>query len=104
MTAGPVLLTGAWRAKARCVEHEPELFFAEDRKDRMRAKAVCRVCPVATACVAEAFAEEIEHGIWGGLTPKDRRKALRHGLEPHRAVEVARHAYDVRTGRVGGYR
>lgn len=100
-----MLLGGEWRNRARCANHEdPELFFSEDRAGRLAAKAVCRACPVPVDCLSEAIADKLEDGVWGGLTPKDRRKAVRHGLDPQRAVEVARHAYDVRTGRVGGHR
>lgn len=99
------VLERPWRDRARCAGSEdPEAFFAEDRRERMRAKAACRACPVAVQCLSEALRDGLEDGIWGGLTPKDRRKAVRHGLDPQRAVEVARHAYDVRTGRVGGHR
>lgn len=99
-----VLIEASWRTKAKCANEDPELFFAEERSDRMRARKICRTCPVAVACVTEAFDKDIEFGIWGGLSPKDRRKALKHGLDPQRAVEVVRHAYDVRTGRIGGHR
>jgi hypothetical protein len=34
--------------------------------------AVCSSCPVKAECLAEALAEEVDHGIRGGLTARAR--------------------------------
>lgn len=36
-----------------------------------QARAICAGCPVREACLAAGIAED--HGIWGGLTPRERR-------------------------------
>jgi WhiB family redox-sensing transcriptional regulator len=41
-----------------------------------KAKALCDECPVQSECLEAGMDEE--HGIWGGLGPKQRRK-LRKG-------------------------
>jgi|CZLB01.1.fsa_nt_gi WhiB family redox-sensing transcriptional regulator len=44
----------------------PELFFAEDPQDLRRAKALCRDCPVRSACLAGALQRAEPAGVWGG--------------------------------------
>lgn len=65
----------SWEENARCVEHDPEIFF-EGRTDR-RAKAICRGCPVRLECLAAALTDRIEYGVWGGLDERQRRRLLR---------------------------
>lgn len=44
------------------------------------ARLVCSRCPVRHPCALEALTGSIAHGMYGGLTPADRRKiAGRHG-------------------------
>ena len=38
---------------------------------------MCAGCPVKTECLAEALDNEIEWGVWGGLTERERRALLR---------------------------
>jgi WhiB family transcriptional regulator, redox-sensing transcriptional regulator len=45
---------------------EPELFFADSADDVQRAKALCRACPVQSACLAEALQRGEPYGVWGG--------------------------------------
>ena len=45
---------------------EPELYFAEDPQDLRRAKALCRRCPVRSACLAGALQRGEPCGVWGG--------------------------------------
>ncbi|WP_425563671.1 WhiB family transcriptional regulator [Pseudonocardia kongjuensis] len=83
-----------WRARAACRDVDPELFFptavtgatlvAEER----RALAVCRVCPVLNACRSWAIVEQ-PHGIAGGLTEDERRRARRITPRQVRRVELS---------------
>jgi WhiB family redox-sensing transcriptional regulator len=45
---------------------DPELFFAESPEDVRRAKALCGICPVQSACLAGALQRAEPHGVWGG--------------------------------------
>lgn len=38
-----------------------------------QAKAVCFACPASSACLAYALDRVEPEGIWGGLTPQERR-------------------------------
>lgn len=44
----------------------PELFFAEHPADLLRAKMLCRDCPVRPACLADALQRREPCGVWGG--------------------------------------
>ncbi|MEV4615640.1 WhiB family transcriptional regulator [Kitasatospora sp. NPDC049258] len=62
---------------AACRHVDPEIFFggrtedADARNDA--AKRICRCCPVREACLHRAMAHEESAGVWGGLTPAERR-------------------------------
>ncbi len=55
----------------------PKLRETARRRDRERAKALCAVCPVRTACLRWALQENEPGGIWGGLT-QDERTTLKN--------------------------
>jgi WhiB family redox-sensing transcriptional regulator len=38
-----------------------------------RAIAICRTCPVMAECARYAIEHNEVHGVWGSLTPYDRR-------------------------------
>lgn len=67
-----------WMAWASCRREDPEIFFpisdsgpASDQV--LRAKAVCRTCPVVRQCLSYALETGERAGIWGGTTPDERR-------------------------------
>ena len=48
-----------------------------------RALSICRMCPVQDPCAAYAVARPEPYGVWGGLTPADRRRIRgTHGRHP----------------------
>ncbi|MFF5538785.1 WhiB family transcriptional regulator [Streptomyces cinerochromogenes] len=65
-----------WETRAKCRTADPEELFVEGAPQN-RAKALCNGCPVQTECLAHALDNRIEHGIWGGMTERDRRALLR---------------------------
>ncbi len=62
-----------WRAKALCSRVDPDLFFSPGALEHKLAKRVCRLCPVQQECLAYAMEAPVDHGIWGGLTERERR-------------------------------
>lgn len=40
-------------------------------------KAICAECPIREACLADAMARRERFGLWGGLTPIERRRIER---------------------------
>lgn len=72
-----------WRSRAACLGTDPELFFPvgepADPFDVRNAPALalCAVCPVRAACLAEAL-DAIPDGIAGGMTAGQRRAYRAH--------------------------
>lgn len=67
----------AWRDQALCAQADPEAFFPDKAGSTAAAKAVCRRCPVQRDCLEEALTAPHEHGIWGGLSARQRRPVRR---------------------------
>jgi WhiB family transcriptional regulator, redox-sensing transcriptional regulator len=68
----------AWMDEGLCQETDPEAFFVEKGGDTRPAKRVCAVCPVQRVCLDYAVAEQIQFGVWGGVSAKERiRRAAR---------------------------
>ena len=65
-----------WMDFALCAETDPEAFFVEKSGDTRPAKAVCLACPVRLNCLDYAVENRIAWGIWGGLSPRQRRTLL----------------------------
>lgn len=65
-----------WESRATCRNTDSDIFFAPGGIQEHRAKAVCRSCPVRWECLAYALRNRVEHGVWGGLTDRERRKLL----------------------------
>lgn len=62
-----------WMGGALCAETDPDMFFPEKGGNTRPPKAVCAACPVREQCLAYALRENITDGIWGGLSPRERR-------------------------------
>lgn len=79
----------SWREHGRCRGVDPEIFFPAvptggDAAELERfaaaeetAKAICVTCPVREACLEHALSVREKHGVWGGLTERERRRILR---------------------------
>ena len=61
---------------AQCKETRPDELFVRGAAQN-RAKQMCAGCPVRTECLAEALDNQIEWGVWGGMTERERRAVLR---------------------------
>lgn len=63
-----------WQDRALCAEVDPEIFFPEKGGSTREAKRVCRSCDVRSECLEYALENEDGHGIWAGLTDRERRR------------------------------
>lgn len=88
-----------WRDLAACREtngsgkplHDPELFFPAGETGAAlgqaeEAKRACARCPVIDACLQYALQQQIEHGVWGGLTERERREMRRRSARYRQPV------------------
>ncbi len=79
----------AWMARAACAGMHPETFHPHGGRGRPldldvinAALAICARCPVRTECLEHAITHREDHGIWGGMTARQRlRIARRQPLE-----------------------
>jgi WhiB family redox-sensing transcriptional regulator len=68
--------TSDWSTRGTCVGTDPDALFVQGKEQRT-AKVVCRECPVALECLADALDNRTEFGVWGGMTERERRALLR---------------------------
>lgn len=64
-----------WQEKANCIEQDRDIFFP-DRGERQKlklARAICADCVVQEECLDYAMGNAIKHGVWGGLSERQRR-------------------------------
>jgi WhiB family redox-sensing transcriptional regulator len=69
-----------WVLKALCRSTDAEQLFVRGAAQR-KAAAFCRECPVIAECLAEALDNQVEFGIWGGMTERQRRALLKQHPE-----------------------
>jgi WhiB family transcriptional regulator, redox-sensing transcriptional regulator len=72
-----------WAADALCAQTDPEAFFPDKGGSTREAKRTCLSCDVRAECLAYAVEHDERHGIWGGLSERERRK-----LKPGRRAEA----------------
>ena len=65
-----------WAPRAACRTARPDELFVRGAEQN-KAKQVCPGCPVRTECLAEALDNQIEWGVWGGMTERERRALLK---------------------------
>lgn len=63
-----------WIDQAECAPITAELFYVAPGGNTEPAKLICGRCPVARECLEHALTHGEIHGIWGGLSPRERRE------------------------------
>jgi WhiB family redox-sensing transcriptional regulator len=92
--ADPARFAARWRQLAACHGVDLDVFFPERGETAGPARQICAACPVREPFLDYALSNRITHGIWGGLTERERRP-LRSRLvqesrrERDRAIAVA---------------
>ena len=62
-----------WTEHARCQGLDPEQFFRRGVAQSRGAIKVCGRCPVKEDCLRYAVEHDVDFGVWGGLTERQRR-------------------------------
>jgi len=68
-----------WTDSAKCKGTPLSAWFlkpGENHAPLESARKICRGCPVKKDCLAFAEANDIYYGVWGGLTPSERKKRI----------------------------
>ena len=63
-----------WEADAACREYAHISFFAEPGQSLEPAKIVCSLCLVRDECLAFAIEHDLNDGVFGGLSPRERAR------------------------------
>jgi WhiB family transcriptional regulator, redox-sensing transcriptional regulator len=69
-----------WVSKALCLDADPDKLFVRGKAQR-KAAVICRHCPVRAECLADALDNQVEFGVWGGMTERQRRALLKQHPE-----------------------
>lgn len=75
-----LIIPEPWVQDAACAQTDPELFFPTvggDPNGVQVARDVCGRCPVADECLTFALRTEQRHGVWGGLTTRQRGELVK---------------------------
>jgi len=73
LTGVPEDLT--WQDAALCAQADPDEWYPEKGGSSLRAKRICRRCPVRVPCLGYALDHGEAHGVWGGLSAEERTRA-----------------------------
>jgi WhiB family redox-sensing transcriptional regulator len=67
------------RATGLCKGSDPLVFYPPSEDDSLaeQAKTICGMCAVRQTCLEFALTNREKHGVWGGLTERERRRVLR---------------------------
>lgn len=88
-----------WRSQAACAGIEdPDIFFPPRSKHLYtkiadEAKRVCTGnhntirCPVRNECLMYAIERDEQHGIWGGMSHRERNVLIRKAKKENKTVE-----------------
>jgi len=64
----------SWQLEASCSADQHDLLFSQAKGKMDRAIQICGSCSVKGECLKFAIDEKVEFGIFGGLTPQERKK------------------------------
>jgi WhiB family transcriptional regulator, redox-sensing transcriptional regulator len=78
--SGPAEARLAWVSKAECLSVDPDELFVGGAAQR-KATVICRHCPVSAECLADALDNQMEFGVWGGMTERQRHALLKQHPE-----------------------
>ena len=62
-----------WMESAACKGKDVDLFFSGPGMLPVEALRLCQSCPVRVDCLSYAVDNHIDHGMWGGLSARERR-------------------------------
>ena len=82
-----------WTSHAKCREHDPDLWYADDSQVFLQKRAIriCNSCPVKGYCLEIGWTDKF--GIYAGYTPAQRheyRKLFKLPSKPREARKMLR--------------
>lgn len=77
------------REEALCAQSDPDLWFEERTILAREAISICSQCPVMEECRQFAIDNDVDYGIWGGMTTAQRRREIRIAKRENQKVRRA---------------
>ncbi len=78
-----------WRSQANCGLSDTQFFYdVEESIMKNHAAKKCVVCPVQNHCLYTAIVLNEKYGVWGALTPRQRRILYRNLKSEARFKEI----------------
>lgn len=73
-----IVLRGRWTDQAACAGTNPDMWFRDEHESTSyrEARTICNACSVRTECLNWALETKTEHGLFGGLTARQRKDVL----------------------------
>jgi WhiB family redox-sensing transcriptional regulator len=74
-----------WMADALCRDHPEIDFHPVDSASAIAPIRICHQCPVEDDCLEYALATHQDHGVWGGVSERERiriRRSRNRSPEP----------------------
>lgn len=66
-----------WKQQAACRGAAATVFYADTDASARAAQAICARCTVRSHCLQVALRNNERHGVWGGLTERERSRLRR---------------------------
>lgn len=62
-----------------CTSYNTDIFYPEDYEEASvaQAKTICNDCWIKDKCLAFALSTNEKEGVWGGTTPRERKRIRR---------------------------
>jgi hypothetical protein len=72
----------SWKDQASCLSTSDTEDFFDTKESSLRAlsKKYCQECPVQFYCLYTSLVNQEAYGLWGGLTPKQRKTYFKYIL------------------------
>lgn len=88
-----------WQDRGLCapIQANFDPWFSDDSDEQMVARSICMSCPARADCIVHALVNDFEYGIFGGLSPEE-RKPLRENMLQEldtKVVAELNHSYGV---------
>ena len=64
----------SWKDDALCAQVDPAEFFPDKGNSVFTAKRICTACTVREDCLDYALDNNELHGVWGGMSVRERRR------------------------------
>ena len=61
-------------SSALCREHDLSVFFPSSGSSANKAKKICAECSVKIECLEYALKNNIQYGMWGGVSERGRKR------------------------------